>query len=68
MTLKDLCVKLVYTPEDCVNLCEGVDEKIGDFLKKLTNRWYREHRNASEENNDAWANDDVSASERRKSW
>ena len=66
MTLKDLGVKLVYTPEDCTDLCVVVDDEIGDFLKKVMNRLYREHRDASEENNDAWANGDVSASERRK--
>ena len=66
MTLKDLRVKLVYAPEDCTNLCAIVNDGIGVFLKMVMNWLYREHRDASEENNDAWANGDVSASERRK--
>ena len=49
MTLKDLGVKLVYTPEDCTDLCAVVDDEIGDFLKAVMNRLYREHRDASED-------------------
>ena len=66
MTLKSWGVKLVYTPEDCTDLCAVVDDEIGDFLKSVMNRLYREHRDASEENNDAWADGDINASKRRE--
>ena len=58
-------IKLVYTPENCTDLCSVVDDEIGDFVKSEMNRCYRLDREISVERNDAWCSGKISASERR---
>lgn len=61
----DLDILLIYTPEDCTDLCAVTDAGPGNEIKKRMVKYYKNDLESSKERLLQWKTGKVSASERR---